>query len=94
LFEKRDTAGNRTQIRCLIADYPDSERARDALDHFHRVYLPEHPLPPESSPSVERRGVYEIEDGWSGVRLKEKTLVLVFECPDRETARTVIVQIR
>ncbi len=94
LFERQDSAGNRTQIRCLIVDYPDSACARNALDHFHRVYLPEHPPTLETDPSEETRRVYAVEDGWLGLRLKEKTLALIFECPDQETARTIVDQIQ
>jgi hypothetical protein len=69
-------------------------RAREALDHFHRIYLPEHPPTLETDLSEETRRVYDIEDGWLGMRLKEKTLALIFECPDQETARTIVDQIQ
>ena len=73
---------------------PDSVRARDALDHFYRVYLPEHPTAPESNLSEEARSFYAIEDGWLGIGLKGTTLVFAFECPDQETARTVVEEIQ
>ncbi len=94
LLERRDSAGHRTQIRCLIVDYPDSARARDALDHFRRIYLPEHASVLKSSRLEETRHFYAVEDGWLGMRLKEKTLMLVFECPDQETVRSIADQIQ
>ena len=94
IYERKDLTGDQTQMRCLIVEYPDSERARDALDHFHRVYLPEHLFSEESSSYQETGCFFSIEDGWLGYRLKDKAVVFIFECPDQETARSVLGQLR
>lgn len=94
VFERRDSAESQTRIRCLIVEYPDSGRARNALDHFYRIYLPEHPSPLESNLSEETRRFYAIEDGWLGIGLKKTILVLALECPDQETARIVVGEIQ
>jgi hypothetical protein len=93
-YEKKDSSGNLQRIQFLLLEYADPERAKNALAHFHRVYLPEHPFREQSDFSQKVVNIFPIEDGWLGYRLKEKTLTFVFGCPDQETARTIIDQIK
>jgi len=93
-YEKKDSSGSRARIRYLKVKYPDSNRARNALAHFHRSYLPEHPFPEKEGFAKELANTFPIEDGWLGYKLEDDTLTFIFECPDQETAMTIIHQIK
>jgi len=93
-YEKKDSSADLQRIQFLLLEYAESERAKNALAHFHRVYLPEHPFPEQSDFSQKVVNIFPIEDGWLGYRLKENTLAFVFECPDQKTARAIIGQIK
>jgi hypothetical protein len=91
-YEKKDSEGKK-RIHFLLVKYPDYKRARQALGHFHKVYLPEHPIFLQSDSSGEISNIFLIEDGWLGYKIKDETIAFIFECPDHETARTIISQI-
>jgi len=91
-YEKKDSDGKK-RIHFLLVKYPDYKRARQALAHFHKVYLPEHPIFLQSGSSGEMSNMFLIEDGWLGYKIKDNTIAFIFECPDQKTARTIINQI-
>jgi hypothetical protein len=91
-YEKKDSEGKK-RIHFLLVKYPDHKRARQALGHFHKVYLTEHPIFLKFGTSGEITNMFLIEDGWLGYKLKDNTIAFIFECPDQETARTIINQI-
>jgi len=91
-YERKDSKGQK-RIQLLLVKYPDHEHARNALAHFHRVYLPEHSIPQQSGSSWEILNVFPTEDGWLGYKFQDNTIAFIFECPDQETARTIIDQI-
>jgi len=93
-YERKDPSGGQARLQLLVVKYADDKRARNALAHFHRAYLPEHPFPAESGSSGEIVNVFPVEDGWLGYRLQNKTIAFIFECPDQETARTIVDKIR
>ncbi len=93
-YEKKDSSGGRALIRFLMIKYIDSDRAQNALVHFHKSYLPEHPFQGKAASAKELINAYPIEDGWLGYKLQDDTLILIFECPDQETAKTIIHQIK
>ena len=82
-YEKKDSKGKR-RIQFLLVRYSNLEQSSRALSHFHRAYLPEYPLPTK---------IFSVEDGWMGYKLKDKTITFIFECPDRETAETIMNKI-
>lgn len=90
-YEREDSKGQK-RIQFLLVRYPDHEHAHRALAHFHRAYLPEHPNPLQSGSSEEMVKVFPIEDGWLGYKFQDNTIAFIFECPDQETARTIINQ--
>lgn len=93
-YEKESPSGGKTRIRLILVRYPDPKQAAKALMHFHRAYLTEHPFEGESASSEERIKVFPVEDGWLGYKLKDRTLTLIFECPDQETVRAIIDPIK
>jgi hypothetical protein len=93
-YERKDPSGDQVRIQFLLVRYANNKRASKALTHFHRAYLPEHPLPVESGSSKEMANVYPIEDGWLGYKLQNRTITFIFECPDQKTARAIIDQLR
>lgn len=78
----------------LFVKYENPEHAQQALDHFHKAYLPEHKKYTTESVGSENSNYFKIEDGWLGYQLFGKCLVLVFRCPHQESAKTVINQIK
>ncbi len=90
-YEKKDSGGKK-RIHFLVVKYRDNKLAHRALAHFHKAYLPEHSLPLQSGSSGEISNVFLIEDGWLGYKFQDNTIAFIFECPDQETARTIINQ--
>jgi hypothetical protein len=89
---KQPVPGKRLQF--LIVTYSNSGRARQALAHFHRVYLPEHPAPAASPASSEVANAFRVEDGWLAYRLRKEQIAFAFGCPDRDTGMLVLSQTR
>jgi hypothetical protein len=93
-YEKMDSSESRSRIQFLTVKYSNPEQTKNALAHFHRVYLPDYPLEKRSLRSEDLKNTFPIEDGWLGYRLQENTLSFFFECPDQETARAIMHQIK
>jgi hypothetical protein len=91
-YEKKDLEGKK-RIHFLLVKYDDSRKARQALAHFHKVYLPEHPVFLQPGSSGEISNIFLIEDGWLGYKIKHNSIAFIFECSDEETARTIINEI-
>jgi hypothetical protein len=93
LYQRQDSSGGRINIRFLLVKYPEWERAKNALIHFQRAYLPEHPLPQFSGSREDITNIFSVEDGWMAYRLQDKFLYFIFQCPDRGTAGALVEQI-
>jgi hypothetical protein len=93
-YEKMDSTESRSRIQFLTVEYSNPEKAKNALAHFHHAYLPDYPLETHSISSEGLKNTFPIEDGWLGYILNENTLSFIFECPDQETARAIINQIK
>lgn len=93
-YEMQDSSDSRSRIQYLTIEYADSEQAQNALNHFHQSYLPDYPLEDRSKIAEALTNAFPIEDGWLGYRMQKNILSLVFECPDQETARAIISQIK
>jgi hypothetical protein len=94
VYEKKKSPGDRTRIQFLLVKYPSAYRAKEALYHFHSAYLPEHALAKESSTGEIIQNAYAMEDGWMAYTYAEKSITFVFECPDQETVRAIMDQIK
>ncbi len=92
-YEERGTSEGKLRIQFLRIDYPDQARAREALVRFHQAYLPEYPIPENSDLSAEVVNILSIEDGWLAYKKQRKSIVFLFECPDKKTAEALIDQI-
>lgn len=93
-YERKNSSGGQTRIQFLLVKYPDQESATAALALFHRVYIPEHLFQTKSDSAGEIVNMFPVEDGWLGYRMKDDTIAFMFECPDRETARAIVEQIK
>jgi hypothetical protein len=91
-YKMKDSKGKK-RIHFLLVKYSDHKRSRQALSHFHKVYLPEHPIFLQSDSSGEISNMFLVEDGWLGYKIKDNTITFIFECPDQKTARAIINQI-
>jgi len=89
-YEQVSNSSERKRCRFLLVRYGNHERAEKALDHFHKAYLPEYKkeLPADSENSGS--SLFKVEDGWLGYELIGKYLAIVFGCPDRKSAETII----
>ncbi len=93
-YERILNSKDRDRIQFLAIKYPDTEKAKQAIDSFHKAYLPEYkqnkPVDlPDSSTKF-----FKIEDGWLGYRQQNRSIAVVFECPDMESAQAIINQPR
>ena len=85
---------DRTRVQFLFVRYGDSGQAQQALDQFHKAYLPEHEKDSVAGSVTESQSYFKIEDGWLGYKLHGPCIALVFECPDENSARMIIEQIQ
>jgi hypothetical protein len=92
-YEKMESPERSSRIQFLAVKYLNHEHAKNALTHFHHAYLPDYTIETHLKSSKDLIGTYAIEDGWLGYKLHQNTLTVVFECPDQETAVTIIDQI-
>jgi len=91
-YEKARETGDIKRIQFLLVKYENPERARNALDHFHDAFLPEHKKDNKPDSAVKSPSVFEVEEGWLGYQLKGRYLAIVFDCPDQESAQNIIHQ--
>ncbi|MFC1835482.1 DUF6599 family protein [Thermodesulfobacteriota bacterium] len=93
-YERMNYADTRERAQLLFVGYATPNNARKALRHFHEAFLPEQQLDfvPDSSADVS--GFFQVEDGWLGYRLHGRCLALVFGCPDRVSAETIVNHIQ
>jgi hypothetical protein len=80
--------GKRSQF--LLVKYENREKARKALNHFHDVYLPEYKKEFETDSANKSPRLFKLEDGWLAYQLIGKYIAIVFEGPDKESARQII----
>ena len=85
---------DRTRVQFLFVRYGDSGQAQQALDHFHKAYLPEHEKDFVAGSVTESQSYFKIEDGWLGYKVYGPCIALVFECPDENSAQMIIEQIQ
>lgn len=93
-YERKAPSVGRKRIPFLLIKYPDPQQAQTALSHFHNVYLPEHKLSKKSASGEKIQNAYAVEDGWMAYVFQDKSIAFVFECPDQETARAILDQIK
>jgi hypothetical protein len=91
-YEYPTNTKNNKRIQYLLVKYTTPESAQQALHHFHNAYLSERKKPFPSDSISEGANFFKIEDGWMGYRLYDVYIVLVFECPDQESAQLIIEQ--
>jgi hypothetical protein len=91
-YENISNAGISKRIQVLFVKYATPERARKALDNFHNAYLHEHRKGFDPGVAKKHMNSFNIEDGWLGYSVDGMCLVIVFECPNRESAQMIIKQ--
>jgi hypothetical protein len=89
-YERVSDATDRKYVQFLLVQYENLERARNALNHFHGTYLPEYQKEIPADAAADSARLYKLEDGWLGYKLLGKYIVIVFECPDQESARAIL----
>ncbi len=89
-YEKTFDTEERTRVQLVCVNYANPEHARQALEHFHKAYLPEHTKDFAAGSMTASLNFFNIEDGWLGYKLDGAYLALVFECPDQESARMIL----
>ncbi len=69
-------------VQLIVIRYAAEETAKKAVTHFEQAYLPEKSRtgPPGGS------RFHKVEDGWMGYASRSRFVVLVFECPTRDSA--------
>jgi hypothetical protein len=89
-YEPISNSSDHKRIQFLLVKYENHERARKALKQFHDAYLPEHETNAPENSVTKDPSLFKIEDGWLGYKWLGKYIVIVFECPDRASARITI----
>ena len=91
-YEQRSPSREPRRSQFLLVQYESPERARKALNHFHESYLPEYKMKITADLAAGRPGLFKIEDGWLAFKRLGKYVALVFESPDKETARAILLE--
>ncbi|UCD32633.1 MAG: hypothetical protein JSV38_01670 [Desulfobacterales bacterium] len=86
--------GDLKRVQLLFVKYSGSTQAQQALEKFHKAYLPERNKYFVDSSMNERPNFFKIEDGWLGYKLHGPFIALVFECPDLISAQSILKQIQ
>jgi len=89
-YELVSTAGDRKRCQFLTVKYENHARAKKALDHFRKAYLPEYKEELSADSNNSGPSLFKLEDGWLGYQLMGRYAAIVFECPDRKSAGTII----
>lgn len=77
----------------LIVRYPEKGRSAPASEGFLKAYLPE--LGNEAAQAARNgKGFFQVEDGWLGFKVFDRCLALVFQCPDLESVRGIVEQVK
>lgn len=77
------------ECRLLVAQYPTAQAAAAARESLRRSLFASAPDFAESSP-VKTPDVVSLEGGWAACLQLGNRAVLAFECPDRETATSLV----
>jgi hypothetical protein len=91
-YEHISGAGDRSPSWFLLVRYENCARARKALNHFHDAYLPDHKKEIMEDSPAKNLSLFKIEDGWTGYKLIDNYVVIVFKCPDRKSAKAIIIK--
>ena len=89
-YEKKDDKQGQKRAQVLVVNYAKKGDERKALERFREAYLPDQPKDDKNLRNTENEGYFDVEDGWSGYKISDKLLALVFSCPDRETAGIIL----
>jgi hypothetical protein len=89
-YEYFPGTGDPKRSQFLLVQYENPERARLALNRFHDAYLPDHKKEITVDTAANSPSIFKLEDGWLAYKLLDKYIVVVFECPDRESAKAII----
>jgi hypothetical protein len=89
-YEKRYSDGTTKRVQVLFVKYATPERPGEALEGFHSTYLEDDAKGFEPVQTKKQMNFFKIEDGWLGYTLEGIGLAFVFECPNRETAETIM----
>jgi len=92
-YEHISSSSPSKRSQFLLMKYENQERAKDALNHFHDAYLPEHKKEFTSDSANKNPSLFKLEDGWVAYELINNYIVILFGCPDQKSARTIIRQI-
>jgi len=92
-YEKANN-GDFIRVQFLFVKYSEAPQARQALEKFHKAYLPERKRDFIEDSMVENPNFFKIEDGWLGYKLHGPFISLVFECPDQRSAQHILKQIQ
>jgi hypothetical protein len=90
IYEHMSNSKDPKRSQFLLVKYENLARARKALNHFHVTYLPEYEKKDTAVPTANSPSLFKLEDGWLAYKLLGKYIAIVFECPDPESARTII----
>ena len=89
-YEYIPGSGNPKRSQFLLVIYENPERARQALNRFHDVYLPGYKKEITAETVVDSPSLFKLEDGWLAYKLIGKHIAIVFESPDPESARAIL----
>jgi hypothetical protein len=89
-YEYIPGSGNPKRSQFLLVKYENPERARQALNRFNDAYLPDHKKEISADTDADSPSPFRLEDGWLAYKLFGKYIAIVFECPDPESARTIL----
>lgn len=89
-YEQTSTPVDPKRSQFMLVQYENLERARNAVNLFHDAYLPEYKKESTADSAANSSSLFKLEGGWLAYRLLGKYLAIVFDCPDQDSARTIL----
>lgn len=83
---ERTGGQKRRRIQFLVVKYDRQGLAAKAVKHFQGAYLPEH----KGRGGSAAIKMFKIEDGWLAYQQIDRYVLIVFQSPDQDIARTLI----
>ena len=89
-YEHISSSADPKRSHFLLVQYENLQRARQALNRFHDAYLPEYKKEIKEATAADSPALYKLEEGWLAYKLLGRYIAMVFDCPDRESARSIL----
>jgi hypothetical protein len=92
-YEHISHSGDPKRSLFLLVRNENLDRARKALNQFHDAYLTDYKNNITADAAAKNPSLFKLEDGWLAYKLLGKYILILFECPDQDSAGAIVQKI-